>query len=160
MHQELNFALDFWGTGHNGGLDLKHTASYSDYALRPGVGMYRDVNDLAQQIAHADLKHIHRLVAAWNSRYRDVLGEAWAKHFRRMFPGVERGEYRTPQSSTGDLRAAWHATTGNRWTPWNYPTAVPPWFHNAASAAPGDCIPPGLMLAESDHKHPLRRSRL
>lgn len=139
-----------WGAGGRS-RPVEDSASFSDYALRPGVGMYRDGQDLAKQIVHADLPHIQRFVAAWNGRFRDVLGEVWAKHFRRMFPGVERGEYMTPQSSTGDIGAAWHATTGRRWTPSSLPQAIPSWFTGAADSSPGDCLPPEPIAQRSPH---------
>jgi len=141
-----------WGTGAAWGTEpVEKSASFSDYALRPGVGMYRDGHDLAKQIVDADLRRTRRLVAAWNSRFRDLLGECWAKHFRRMFPGVQHGEYTTPQSSTGNIRAAWQATTGTRWMPLNSPSAIPRWFDGVEASSPGDCLPPDPVIQRSPH---------
>ena len=58
---------------------------YAEYVQRPGMGLYKtkenvkhaDVADLANQLVDADLLQRHRFLTAWNSQYKDLLGEIW-----------------------------------------------------------------------------------
>jgi hypothetical protein len=58
------------------------------------------------------------LLAAWNRKVKDLMEEVWASHFRRIFPGVGRGNYVRPSMARGDIAAAWtRATAGAIFTP-------------------------------------------
>ena len=82
-----------WGPGRRAGeLNRKHgypnaqvPLQYADYLNRPGVGLYgmkenikyANETDIAVQLVEADLLQRHRFLTAWNSKYKDLLGELW-----------------------------------------------------------------------------------
>ena len=76
--------IPMWGPGHEAPQGLVQL-QYADYINRPGVGLYgvkenikyANETDIAVQLVEADLLQRHRFLTAWNSKYKDLLGETW-----------------------------------------------------------------------------------
>ena len=76
--------IPMWGPGHEAPSGLVQL-QYADYINRPGMGLYgmkknhryANETDIAVQLVEADLLQRHRFLTAWNSKYKDLLGEIW-----------------------------------------------------------------------------------
>jgi len=100
----------------------------ADYMNRPGVGLYENEDDLANDIVFSDLHLRWTVISAWNKLYRDILASVWASHLRRLFPGLETGTYVRPNPRTSlSFEDAWYAALGRQFIPSNlYRSCDPP----------------------------------